>query len=58
MGKIYVEHYGNIELKNLANGEKGIIEFKRQGWFDKSFNDVTGTVFDANGVIKYTLEGK
>ena len=58
IGKIYVEHYGVVELLNSATGEKALVDFKKQGWFDKSFNDITGSVRDSNGVERYVLAGK
>lgn len=58
IGKIYVEHYGLVEVNNLANGDQAVIDFKKQGWFDRSFNDVVAYVKDANGVERYTLHGK
>lgn len=58
IGKIYVEHYGSVEVNNINNGEKAILNFKKQGWFDRSFNDVTGAVYDPNGLERYKLVGK
>lgn len=58
IGKIYVEHYGKIEIVNDRNGEKAILDFKKRGWFDRSSNDVTGEVLDSFGVKKWRLEGK
>ena len=31
IGKIYVEHYGNVEISNISNGDKAILNFKKQG---------------------------
>ena len=58
IGKIYVEHYGVVEVVNSATGDTAVVDFKKQGWFDKSFNDITGVVRDCNGVERYLLAGK
>jgi hypothetical protein len=58
VGKIYVEHYGKVEILNDRTGDKAILDFKKRGWFDRSSNDVTGEVLDSFGVKKWKLEGK
>lgn len=58
IGKIYVEHYGNVEVVNESTGEKAVLDFKKRGWFDRSSNDVTGIVYDVFGNEKWRLIGK
>ncbi|CAG9325683.1 unnamed protein product [Blepharisma stoltei] len=57
IGRIYVQHFGRIEIINYKTGEKAILEFKKAGWFEKRKTEVTGSVYDTNGTEKYQLKG-
>jgi len=58
IGKVYVDHHGLLRVSNHTTGEYCSLHIKRLGWFDKNPHCIEGTVFDANGIVKYTLRGK
>jgi len=58
VGKIWLDHYGEIEIKNPKTGEKIILSFTKCGWFSKGWHDVSGVVYDAKGNAVINLFGK
>ena len=57
-GKMYVDHFGKVEILNRRNGDKALINFHKKGWFEKISNEVSGTVCDKDGNIAYKLIGQ
>jgi len=57
-GEMYIEHYGTMHVRNIANGERCEIEFKRQGWSGKNKNVVEGHLLDSKGKKMYKVSGK
>ncbi|OMJ80487.1 hypothetical protein SteCoe_19236 [Stentor coeruleus] len=58
IGKIYVDHFGTVEILNENNGEKAVVEFKKRGWFSSSINEVEGIVYDRYGKEVWRIEGR
>ena len=58
IGKVYVDHHGLLRVTNHTTGEYCSLHIKKLGWFDKNPHCIEGTVFDTNGIVKYTLRGK
>ena len=57
-GDMYIEHYGNMTVKNHLTHEYAIVEFKKRGWGNKGAFEIEGFVFNANKEKKYRLWGK
>lgn len=55
VGKLYVDYADTIEIINRKSGIKGVITFDPRGWATNS--RVHGSVYDADGVERYTLDG-
>ena len=57
-GKMYVDHYGKLEVVNSATSEKAVLNFHKKGWFEKVSNAVDGIVSDSQGVARYKVFGQ
>jgi oxysterol-binding protein 1 len=57
-GKMYVDHFGKMEITNRTTGDSAILNFHKKGWFEKIVNEVTGTVSDRFGTAHYKLSGR
>lgn len=58
VGKLYVEHVGNVEIRNIATGDVGKVTFKKRGWFDKQSHEIEGQIFDSDNNLRYRISGK
>ena len=58
IGKMYVDHYGTFTIKNLKGQEYAEVTMKKKGWFNKEEHCVTGKVFNSEGQLRYSLDGK
>eukprot|EP01103_Thecamoeba_quadrilineata_P013974 TRINITY_DN4028_c0_g1_i2.p1 TRINITY_DN4028_c0_g1~~TRINITY_DN4028_c0_g1_i2.p1 ORF type:complete len:339 (-),score=35.29 TRINITY_DN4028_c0_g1_i2:90-1106(-) len=58
VGKVWVDHHGNMPLKNQATGDKCDIKWKKCGWFGANRYEVEGDVVDAQGNVKISIFGK
>ncbi|XP_064597010.1 oxysterol-binding protein-related protein 1-like isoform X2 [Liolophura sinensis] len=47
VGKLWVEHYGVMEVVNHKTGWKAKLNFKQGGWFGKDLHAVEGYIYDA-----------
>lgn len=57
-GKMYVDHHGDIEIRNTTTGDVCRVHMKKRGWFDHDPNRIEGTVYDVMGQARYLLSGK
>eukprot|EP01103_Thecamoeba_quadrilineata_P010239 TRINITY_DN214_c0_g1_i1.p1 TRINITY_DN214_c0_g1~~TRINITY_DN214_c0_g1_i1.p1 ORF type:complete len:807 (-),score=176.14 TRINITY_DN214_c0_g1_i1:77-2497(-) len=57
-GTPYIDHYGQIEIKNLNGPETATVEFVKRGWWNDNAFEVRGEVRDKNGQVAYTIVGK
>ena len=57
-GKMYVDHYGKLEVVNSATREKAVLNFHKKGWFEKVSNAVDGIVTDSQGVPRFKVFGQ
>lgn len=57
MGTKYLEHCGNMTIRNHDSGASCVIEFKQAGYWGAS-NEVVGTVLSASGEVCARIEGK
>lgn len=58
VGKVWLDHWGEVEIVNKTTGDKAKLDFTKCGWFSKGFHEVTGTVYKANGQAAYQVYGK
>ena len=61
IGTLALDHHGELVLRNAATGDRAVLTFhKTQGWLSSSPHPphhITGTVFDAAGTPRFSLEG-
>ena len=57
-GKMYVDHFGKVEIENRRTGEKASLNFHKKGWFDRISHEVNGAVNDHNGNPRYRIFGQ
>ncbi|CAE1172054.1 OSBPL1_2 [Acanthosepion pharaonis] len=48
VGKLWVEHYGVMEVLNHKTKHKAVLTFKQNGWFGRDLHKVEGYIYDAN----------
>jgi len=58
LGKMWVEHFGDLVISNMKNGEKCVISFKKAGFFGSVNHQVTGHIERPSGRKVVTLEGE
>jgi len=58
VGKIWLDHYGEAEIKNITSGEKAVLNFTKCGWFSKGWHEVSGNVLDLKGTPVIQIFGK
>ncbi|OMJ81258.1 hypothetical protein SteCoe_18315 [Stentor coeruleus] len=56
-GKMYVDHFGKVEIINERNGDVAILNYHKKGWFEKITRSVTGTISDKYGNARYEVFG-
>ena len=57
-GTRYIENYGDMAFKNLKTGDTASLHLKKRGWGGRGAHELEGTVSDANGKIRYKIQGK
>eukprot|EP01121_Diplochlamys_sp_Union-15-3_P012521 TRINITY_DN3761_c0_g1_i3.p1 TRINITY_DN3761_c0_g1~~TRINITY_DN3761_c0_g1_i3.p1 ORF type:complete len:437 (-),score=92.81 TRINITY_DN3761_c0_g1_i3:49-1359(-) len=58
LGKLWVDHYGNITIQHEGTKRRAELTFKQCGWFSKGWHDVIGTVFDEHDHARCNISGK
>lgn len=58
LGSIWVDHYGDLTFTNHTTGDKCVLKFQKAGYFGAGRYVVAGEVFDKEGNLKITLNGK
>jgi len=58
VGKMWIDHYGEIDIVNKSNGEKARLRMKQCGWFSKGWHEMEADIMDTKGTIGITLYGK
>lgn len=48
VGKLWIEHYGAMEVTNHKNNFKSVLNFRTCGWFGKDLHKVEGYMYDSN----------
>ena len=57
VGKLWIDHYGDMIVTNHTSGEVCTLTFKPAGWRGKSQYEIEGTVKDSNGNTCYEISG-
>lgn len=59
VGRMWLDNYGELEIKNRTTGGKCVISFSKTGWMSdsRSFGALKGTVYDAHGKAKIKIGG-
>ncbi|KAF9229520.1 hypothetical protein BS17DRAFT_688488 [Gyrodon lividus] len=57
MGTKYLEHCGQMTIKNTVSGASCVVDFKQTGYWGAS-NEVAGTVLSSSGDVCARIEGK
>eukprot|EP00164_Ancoracysta_twista_P003009 GFYU01004010.1.p1 GENE.GFYU01004010.1~~GFYU01004010.1.p1 ORF type:complete len:399 (-),score=124.91 GFYU01004010.1:286-1482(-) len=58
LGKIWIDNYGDIEVKNHTTGAYAKLNMAKCGWFSKDRYQVTGGVYTKDGVQTLEMSGK
>ncbi|KAJ9075215.1 hypothetical protein DSO57_1038180 [Entomophthora muscae] len=58
IGTMYIEHYGDMVIKNHKTGESCTLTFHRTGWRSSNQHVIRGMVHDANGREVWELGGR
>jgi len=58
LGTVWIDHYGETTILNKKTLEKAVVNFKPCGWFSKGWHEISGEVFDAQGIASISLVGK
>jgi len=58
VGKIWLDHYGDLVVTNKSTGDKAVIHFKQCGWFSKGWHELDGDVLDSKGNACISIVGK
>jgi hypothetical protein len=58
VGKLYIEHYGDMVIKNHRTGDECVLSFKQRGWGGKNAYVMEGYVKDPQGKLVWDLYGK
>ncbi|EFA78316.1 oxysterol binding family protein [Heterostelium album PN500] len=58
IGKMWIEHHGQMTITNHKTGEKAVLNFQKSGWFDGTTRKVNGEIFDSNGRKRFLVSGR
>lgn len=54
---MWIEHYGDMKIENLLNGDSCVLNFKKCGMFEGVRYDIEGYIVDKNGQKIIRLQG-
>jgi len=58
VGRMWIDHFGDLEIVNAKTGDKAKLEFTESGWFSKGRWEVSGHIVDAEGKTRISIKGK
>ncbi|XP_055702514.1 oxysterol-binding protein-related protein 2 isoform X3 [Phlebotomus papatasi] len=58
VGKLWMEHYGTMEITNHKTGHRAVITLKPAGWASKDLHRVEGYIIDKNKKKLFFIYGK
>lgn len=57
VGKLYLDHYGDMIIKNHRTGDMCVVTFKQRGWGGKGAYEIDGKVVDGQGKHLWNIVG-
>jgi len=58
LGRIWIDHFGQLKITNLHTGDSCTIDFERCGWLSRGRYEINGSVRDASGRETHVISGK
>jgi hypothetical protein len=58
IGKMYIDHYGDMAFTNHTTKDTGVITMKQRGWGDRGAYEAEGYIKDASGRERYKIKGR
>jgi len=58
VGRVWLDHYGIMPIRNFTTGDKCELKWKKCGWFGANRYEIEGDVVDSNGNIMLNIFGK
>jgi hypothetical protein len=58
VGKLWIDHYGDMVVTNHTTGDVCTLTFKPAGWRGKSQFEIEGKAVTKSGEVKYDVSGK
>jgi len=58
VGGMWVDHYGELEVKNHTTGDVAYLKATKCGWLGAGRYEISGEIKDKNGVVRLKLNGK
>jgi Oxysterol-binding protein/PH domain len=60
IGKLWLDNYGDCEIRNRSTGDKCVVKFEKSGWLSdaSSLGTISGVVYDAAGSPKLKMSGR
>jgi hypothetical protein len=57
VGKLWIDHYGDMVVKNHRTGDQCVLTFKQRTWTGKNAHVIVGKAVDASGNEHFELSG-
>ncbi|GJQ15852.1 hypothetical protein GpartN1_g7643.t1 [Galdieria partita] len=59
IGRVWIDNYGEMVLKNHTTGDYAIIKLRKTGWLSdmKNFGEVRGIIYDRSGTVQKRMSG-
>ncbi|KYQ88613.1 oxysterol binding family protein [Tieghemostelium lacteum] len=58
IGKMWIEHHGDLIVKNHTSGESAQVKFYKSGIFESTTKKVAGEIKDSTGKTRYLINGR
>jgi len=58
VGKLWIDHVGDVSVICLSSDRKTDLHFKQCGWFGKGYREFTGSLLNSKGKEMFKLQGK
>ncbi|KAJ9475118.1 Oxysterol-binding protein-like protein [Pseudozyma hubeiensis] len=58
VGSPTIDHFGDMEVTNHATGDRCVLTFKPRGWRGKDAFEIRGSVYDAQGTLRWDIAGR
>ncbi|CCF49663.1 hypothetical protein NDA11_002779 [Ustilago hordei] len=58
VGSPTIDHFGDMEVTNQATGDRCVLTFKPRGWRGKDAYEIRGSVYDAQGNMRWDIAGR